>query len=183
MSTIAVHNRSFEPFIQSDIIAKRVADIATQMNIRFEGKNPIFLAVLNGAFIFAADLLRHIDVQSEISFVKIASYEGMQTTGDIKELIGFTEKLTNRHVVILEDIIDTGMSMQHILKQVEAQKPASVSIATLLLKPSSLKVTVKIDYIGFEIESRFVLGYGMDYDGIGRNLPEIYAERIDQITQ
>ena len=179
MSTIAVHNKTFEPFIQSDIIAKRVADIATQINIRFEGKNPIFLAVLNGAFIFAADLLRHIDVQSEISFVKIASYEGMQTTGDIKELIGFTEKLTNRHVVILEDIIDTGMSMQHILKQVEAQKPASVSIATLLLKPSSLKVPVKIDYIGFEIDSRFVLGYGMDYDGIGRNLPEIYAERID----
>lgn len=179
MSTIAVHNRKFEPFIQSDIIAKRVADIATQMNIRFEGKNPLFLAVLNGAFIFAADLLRHIDVQSEISFVKIASYEGMQTTGDIKELIGFTEKLTNRHVVILEDIIDTGMSMQHILKQVEVQKPASVSIATLLLKPSSLKVAVKIDYVGFEIESRFVLGYGMDYDGIGRNLPEIYAERID----
>jgi hypoxanthine phosphoribosyltransferase len=179
MSTITVHNRKFEPFIQSDIIAKRISDIATQMNLRFEGKNPLFLAVLNGAFIFAADLLRHIDVQSEISFVKIASYEGMQTTGDIKELIGFTEKLANRHVVILEDIIDTGMSMQHILKQVEAQKPASVSVTTLLLKPSSLQLPVKIDYIGFEIESRFVLGYGMDYDGIGRNLPEIYAERID----
>jgi len=179
MSTITVHNRKFEPFIQSDIIAKRISDIATQMNLRFEGKNPLFLAVLNGAFIFAADLLRRIDVQSEISFVKIASYEGMQTTGDIKELIGFTEKLANRHVVILEDIIDTGMSMQHILKQVEAQKPASVSVTTLLLKPSSLQLPVKIDYIGFEIESRFVLGYGMDYDGIGRNLPEIYAERID----
>jgi hypoxanthine phosphoribosyltransferase len=179
MSTITVHNRKFEPFIQSDIIAKRISDIATQMNLRFEGKNPLFLAVLNGAFIFAADLLRHIDVQSEISFVKIASYEGMQTTGDIKELIGFTEKLANRHVVRLEDIIDTGMSMQHILKQVEAQKPASVSVTTLLLKPSSLQLPVKIDYIGFEIESRFVLGYGMDYDGIGRNLPEIYAERID----
>lgn len=179
MSTITVHNRIFEPFIQADIIAKRISDIATQMNLHFEGKNPLFLAVLNGAFIFAADLLRHIDVQSEISFVKIASYEGMQTIGDIKELIGFTENLAKRHVVILEDIIDTGMSMQHILKQVEAQKPASVSVATLLLKPSSLQLPVKIDYIGFEIESRFVLGYGMDYDGIGRNLPEIYAERID----
>lgn len=178
MSTMIVHQRNFEPFIDSNTIAQRVQAIAVEINQHYEGKNPLFLAVLNGAFIFAADLLRHIAVQSEISFVKIASYEGTQSSGEIKQLIGFTESLYNRHVIILEDIIDTGLSMLHILEQVNAQHPASVSVATLLLKPASLRVPINVNYTGFEIESRFVLGYGMDYDGIGRNLPHIYAERM-----
>ncbi len=178
MPILKVHEREFEPFIFSDEVALRVQEIAQQISTEYEGKNPLFLAVLNGAFIFAADLLRQISLQSEISFVKIASYEGTQSSGSIKQLIGFTEALEGRHVVILEDIVDTGLSMQHIIEQVKKHQPASVKIATLLLKPTSLKVDLKIDYTGFEIESRFVLGYGMDYDGIGRNLPHIYVERL-----
>lgn len=178
MSVITVHQRQFEPFIFSENVAKRVKEIATEISAEYEGKNPLFLAVLNGAFIFAADLLREISLQSEISFVKIASYEGTASTGSIKQLIGFTESLSGRHVVVLEDIIDTGLSMQHILQQVKQANPASVKVATLLLKPKSLQVVIPIDYVGFEIESRFVLGYGMDYDGLGRNLPHIYVERI-----
>lgn len=177
MSVIKVHNRTFEPFILSDEIAKRVGAIAQQISKEYEGKNPLFLAVLNGAFMFAADLLREITFQSEISFVKISSYSGTQSTEQIRELIGFTEDLNGRHIIIIEDIIDTGLSMQHILQQVHQLNPASVKVATLLVKREAIKVPVQIDYTGFEIESRFVLGYGLDYDGLGRNLCHIYVEK------
>jgi hypoxanthine phosphoribosyltransferase len=177
MATIKVHDRSFEPFILSDEIEKRVKAIASEIIREYEGKNPLFLAVLNGAFILAADLLREIHFQSEISFVKISTYEGTQSTQSVKELIGFTEDLANRHVIIVEDIIDTGFSMTHILKQVNTFKPASIKIATLLLKREALKHPITADYIGFEIEQKFVVGYGLDYDGLGRNLPHIYVEK------
>lgn len=177
MATIKVHDRLFEPFILSDEIEKRVKAIASEIIKEYEGKNPLFLAVLNGAFILAADLLREIHFQSEISFVKISSYEGTQSTEKVKELIGFTESLSGRHVIIVEDIIDTGFSMTHILKQVHSYEPASVKIATLLLKRDALKYPIVADYIGFEIEQKFVVGYGLDYDGLGRNLPHIYVEK------
>jgi hypoxanthine phosphoribosyltransferase len=178
-TTIQVHQRNFEPFILSDAIALRVKAIAQQIGNEYEGKNPLFLAVLNGAFIFAADLLREFSFQSEISFVKISSYSGTQSTEEIKELIGFTENLEGRHIVVVEDIIDTGLSMQHILQQVSNLNPASVKVATLLVKREAVKVPVQIDYVGFEIESKFVLGYGLDYDGLGRNLPHIYVESTE----
>jgi hypoxanthine phosphoribosyltransferase len=177
MGIIKVHDRQFEPFILSDEIEKRVKTIASEIIGEYEGKNPLFLAVLNGAFILAADLLREIHFQSEISFVKISSYQGTQSTETIKELIGFTESLNGRHVIIVEDIIDTGLSMAHILKQVHSFKPASVKVATLLLKRDALKHPIDPDYIGFEIEQKFVVGYGLDYDGLGRNLPHIYVEK------
>lgn len=177
MSVTQVHGRYFEPFILADEIEKRVKHIALQITSEYEGKNPLFLAVLNGAFILAADLLREISFQSEISFVKISTYSGMQSTQEVKELIGFTENLTGRHVIIVEDIIDTGFSMKHVLEQVQGLEPASVKVATLLLKRAALKHAVQIDYIGFEIENKFVLGYGLDYDGLGRNLPHIYVEK------
>jgi hypoxanthine phosphoribosyltransferase len=176
-TTIQVHHRDFEPFILSDAIAARIRAIAGEISQEYEGKNPLFLAVLNGAFIFAADLLREIGFQSEISFVKIASYSGTKSTGQIRELIGFTENLEGRHIIIVEDIIDTGLSMQHILHQVSTFSPASVRVASLLVKRKALKVEVQMDYIGFEIENKFVLGYGLDYDGLGRNLPHIYVEK------
>jgi hypoxanthine phosphoribosyltransferase len=178
MATITIHDRHFEPFLLSDEINHRVQSIAKEMSSEYEGKNPLFLAVLNGAFILAADLLRHINFQSEISFVKVSSYSGTQSTGAVKELIGFTETLQNRHVIIIEDVIDTGFSMTHILKQVESFKPASIKIATLLFKREALKYPVTVDYIGFEIEQKFVVGYGLDYNGLGRNLPHIYVEKI-----
>lgn len=177
MSPIKVHQRTFEPFILSDEISKRVKKIAEEVSNEYEGKNPLFLAVLNGAFIFAADLLREITFQSEISFVKVSSYAGTQSTGEIKELIGFTEDLEGRHIIVVEDIIDTGLSMQHILQQLHSLQPASVKVATLLVKREAMKVPVQVDYVGFEIESRFVLGYGLDYDGLGRNLCHIYVEK------
>ncbi len=177
MATIKVHDRFFEPFILSDEIENRVKQIASSIGKEYEGKNPLFLAVLNGAFILAADLLREINFQSEISFVKIASYQGTQSTETVKELIGFTENLNGRHVIIVEDIIDTGLSMHHILKQVHSYQPASVKIATLLLKREALQYPIEADYIGFDIEQKFVLGYGLDYDGLGRNLPHIFVEK------
>jgi hypoxanthine phosphoribosyltransferase len=177
MAIIKVHDRFFEPFILSDEIEKRVKLIAKEISKEYEYKNPLFLAVLNGAFMLAADLLREIQFQSEISFVKISSYQGTKSTDSIKELIGFTESLTNREVIIIEDIVDTGLSMKHILEQVHALKPASVKVVTLLLKKAALKHPVQTDYIGFEIENKFVVGYGLDYDGVGRNLPHIYVEK------
>jgi hypoxanthine phosphoribosyltransferase len=177
MSTIQIHDRFFEPFILSDEIEKRVELIAMEISKEYEGKNPLFLAVLNGAFILAADLLREIQFQSEISFVKISSYQGTRSTDTVKELIGFTESLKERHVIIIEDIIDTGLSMKHILEQVHSYKPASIKVATLLFKKSALKHPVQIDYVGFEIENKFVVGYGLDYDGVGRNFPHIYVEK------
>ncbi|MES2779402.1 MAG: hypoxanthine phosphoribosyltransferase [Bacteroidota bacterium] len=177
MPLIKIHDRFFEPFILSDEIEKRVKLIASEISKEYEGKNPLFLAVLNGAFILAADLLREIHFQSEISFVKISSYQGMQSSHTIKELIGFTENLQNRHVIIIEDIIDTGLSMKHILEQVQSHRPASIKVATLLLKKAALKYSVQTDYIGFEIENKFVVGYGLDYDGVGRNFPHIYVEK------
>ena len=176
MSIIKVHDRNFEPFIPANQIEERVSVIAQQITQEYEGKNPLFLAVLNGAFILAADLFRKISFQSEISFAKISSYSGTSTTETIKQLIGFSESIEGRHIIIVEDIIDTGLSMQHVLKQVYAHKPASVKVLTLLLKPKALKVQLVPDYVGFEIEPKFVLGYGLDYDGLGRNLPDIYAE-------
>lgn len=176
MSIIKVQDRNFEPFIPAKQIEDRINVIAQQITQEYEGKNPLFLAVLNGAFILAADLFRKITFQSEISFTKISSYSGTSTTETIKQLIGFSEAIEGRHIIILEDIIDTGLSMQHVLKQVYAHQPASVKVLTLLFKPKSLKVDIAPHYVGFEIEPKFVLGYGLDYDGLGRNLPDIYVE-------
>ncbi len=176
MSIIKVHDRNFEPFISAKQIEARISAIAQEITQEYDGKNPLFLAVLNGAFILAADLFRKINFQSEISFAKISSYSGTSTTENIKQLIGFSEAIAGRHIIIIEDIIDTGLSMQHVLKQVDDQNPASVKVLTLLFKPKSLKVAITPDYVGFEIEPKFVLGYGLDYDGLGRNLPDIYAE-------
>lgn len=178
MSIIKVHDRNFEPFITAHAIDARVTEIAKHITAEYADKNPLFLAVLNGAFVLAADLFRKVSFQSEISFAKVASYSGTQSTESVKELIGFTEKIKGRHIIIIEDIIDTGLSMQHILAQVNKQEPASVKVMTLLFKPKALKVSIQPDYIGFEIEPKFVLGYGLDYDGLGRNLPDIYAEVI-----
>ena len=170
-----VNHILFDIFIPAEQIKQQVKTIGKALNRDYEGKRPLFLAVLNGAFIFAADLMREVTIQSEISFVKIASYSGTQSTETIKELIGFSETLENRHIIVIEDIIDTGLSMKHILEQLALLKPASVAVVTLLLKKEALKHHVQVDYVGFEIANKFVLGYGLDFDGLGRNLPDIYV--------
>jgi len=151
-----------------------INNIAIEMSKDLDGLNPLFLVILNGSFIFAADLVRKLTFECETSFVKLASYEGTYSTTDVKQLIGLNQDIEGRHIVILEDIIDTGITMTSLLEQMEWRKPASVSIATLLFKPNAFIKEFRIDYIGLEIPNDFIVGFGLDYDGQGRNLPDIY---------
>ena len=146
------------------------------MNAELVGKNPLFVCILNGSFMFAAELFKRIDlVEAEISFVKLASYEGDKTTGKVKQLIGLNENIEGRTIVILEDIVDTGITIENILVQLDKLNPHEVKIATLLLKPDALQKDVQLDYTGLEIPNNFIVGYGLDYDGHGRNLIDIYT--------
>jgi hypoxanthine phosphoribosyltransferase len=176
MAIINIHNKKFEPFILKQQIQKRIEDLAAEITAEFSAKKPLFIAVLNGSFMFAADLFKHIAFESEISFIKIASYHGMQSSQKVNQLIGLTEDISNRHIIIIEDIIDTGLTMKHILAELQSKQPQSVSVVSLLVKPSAIQFPLPIHYTGFEIDNQFVLGYGLDYDGLGRNLPEIYIE-------
>jgi hypoxanthine phosphoribosyltransferase len=174
MQTVQVKDKIFRVSITAGDLQKAVEGIAYQINRDMAGKNPIFLVVLNGAFIFAADLYRRINIPSEISFVKLASYSGTQSTSDIKELIGLNEKLKGRTIVILEDIIDTGTTMQYLMQKLEYLGVEKVYLAALLFKPNAFRESFRIDYLGMEIPNDFIVGYGLDYDGFGRNYPDIY---------
>ena len=174
MKSIKVHNKEFSKFIDSVEIEKATSQIAENINRDLEGKNPLFLVVLNGAFMFASDLLKKITIPCEISFVKLSSYIGTQTTSAVRELIGLDEILHNRTVVIIEDIIDTGITMGVTTEKLKHLEAAEVYIATLLFKPDAFKMNYDIDYIGIKIPNDFIVGYGLDYDGHGRNYPDIY---------
>ena len=175
MSTIKVKDKEFAVSIPEEKILKEVDRIAAQINKDLEGKNPLFLAVLNGSFVFAADLFRRINIPAEISFVKLASYEGTASTGVIKEVIGLSENIAGRTVVVVEDIIDTGKTMQKLLENLGTRSPEAIHVCTLLLKPDKLKVDLDVDYVALEIPNDFIVGYGLDYDGYGRNLKDIYT--------
>ena len=172
--TITHRDHTFEPYISADQIHARNVALGRAIGKDYEGKNPLLLGILNGAFLFAADLMRAITTPSEISFVKYASYHGMSSSGDMKELMGINESLEGRHVIIVEDIVDTGVTMSMLLEEVQSHKPASVAIASCLLKPEALQKPISIQYLGFEIPNDFVIGYGLDFDGFGRYLPDIY---------
>lgn len=174
MKTIVVKDKEFKLSIKAGEINEAVERIAFQLNHDLKGKNPVFLVVLNGAFIFAADLYRKINIESEISFVKLASYSGTETTSEVKELIGLNEKLRGRTVVILEDIIDTGTTMQYLISKLNYIGASEVLLAALLFKPSAFREDFRIDYLGMEIPNDFIVGYGLDYDGFGRNYADIY---------
>lgn len=174
MKTIQVGDKKFSIYIKSKEIEHAVEKIANQINIDLKGKNPLFLVVLNGAFVFAADLLKKISIPCEISFVKLSSYVGTQSTSVIRELIGLDEVVSGRTVVILEDIIDTGLTMGATRDKLKKLEAKDVRIATLLFKPQAFKMNYHIDYIGIEIPNDFIVGYGLDYNGYGRNFPEIY---------
>jgi hypoxanthine phosphoribosyltransferase len=174
MAVIRVKDKEFEPFIPAFEIEKVVQQMADRINTDFEGKNPLFLAVLNGSFVFAADLLRKISIPCNISFVKFSSYAGTSTTAEVKELIGLSENIKGRHVIIVEDIIDTGLTMDLILTNLSKLNPAGLKIACFCHKPEAFRKSFKIDYIGMSIPDKFIVGYGLDYDGFGRNLPDIY---------
>jgi hypoxanthine phosphoribosyltransferase len=172
---IEIDDKHFELLFEYEQIKKRIRLLAIQLNIDFEDKIPVFLGVLNGSFIFLADLIKEIDISSEVTFVKVSSYEGDKSSGKIKEEIGLQMSLKDRDVIIVEDIVDSGKTLEYLLKMVEKQMPASVNVCSLLLKPNSLKVELdEITYVGFEIPDEFVVGYGLDYKGLGRNLKDIY---------
>ena len=175
MSTIQIKDRLFKPYIDRSSIDSAVKRLAAQMNKDLAGKRPLFLCVLNGAFMFAADLFREINVDAEITFIRMKSYEGTQSTGIIKQIYGLQEDIKDRTVVIVEDIVDTGFTMQNLKKQLEEKIPKEIKVATLLFKPDSLQCDVKLDYVAFEIPKAFIVGYGLDYDELGRNLKDIYV--------
>ncbi len=175
MSTVKIKDKTFEVSLPEAQIKARIKELAQQMSRDLEGKNPLFLGVLNGAFIFAADLMREMTIPCEISFVKLASYQGTTSTGSIKEVIGINEDLSGRTVVIVEDIVESGLTIKRMMEQLGTRNPASVQVCTLFFKPDRLKEDLKLDYVAFEIPNDFILGYGLDYDQQGRGLKDIYT--------
>jgi hypoxanthine phosphoribosyltransferase len=171
---ISVLDKEFGIFIESGKIQKAIEKLALRMNEDLKGKDVIFLGILNGSFMFAADLYKRIDVPSQISFLKLASYQGTSSSGNVKRLIGINEDLYGKTVVVLEDIVDTGITIENIIKQLRGYEPAEIKLATLLFKPAAMQSSVELDYIGLEIPNDFIIGYGLDYDGFGRNLADIY---------
>jgi len=175
MKEISILDKKFREYLTEKVIQKRIRELAMQVNKDLAGKEVVFLGILNGAFLFAADLFRHISFPARISFVKLASYEGTSSSGSIKELIGWNEDIKNKTIVIVEDIVDTGNTLERIMGELVIRKVAEVRIAAMLLKPAAYTKDIHLDYVGFEIPNDFVIGFGLDYDGYGRNLPSVYA--------
>lgn len=175
MHKIKVEDKEFEIFLENDTLNKRIRLLGIQMNVDYEDKCPLFIGVLNGSFLFMADLIKEINVPCEVAFMRVASYEGASSSGNVKELIGLPDNIEGRDIVIVEDIVDTGLTLTHIIKTINEKNPASVKVASLLLKPGALKYEIEaLEYVGFEIPNEFVVGYGLDYNGLGRNLTDIY---------
>lgn len=175
MDIIQVKDKQFKLFLSEEQILKEVSRVASEINRDFAGKEPLFLSILNGSFMFASDLMKSINISCEISFVKMASYEGTSSMGIIKEVIGLTESIKDRHVIIMEDIVDTGLTMKQTVEALSSQQPASLSICTLLCKPGKLQVDLDLKYVAWNIPDDFIVGYGLDYDGFGRNTRDIYS--------
>jgi len=174
METIQVKDREFEVFLRDEDIQKEVKRVAGEISRDYEGKVPLFLCILNGAFMFAADLLKNVTIPCNVSFVKVASYQGTDTTGKVKELMGLQESVDGRHVIIVEDIVDTGYTMRDVLDSLKEKNAASVQVCALLCKPDKLKVDINLKYLAMNIPNGFIVGYGLDYDGFGRNSRDIY---------
>ena len=175
MKEISVLDKTFKRFKNVEEINTSIKVIAEKINEDYEGKTPLFLGVLNGCFLFAADLLREITLDCEVSFVKVASYKGMKSTGEVNQLIGLDRSLEGRDVIIVEDIVDTGNTIENIVELLTKAGCNSIKIATFLLKPEAYKKSIKVDYVVMEIANKFVVGYGLDYDGFGRNVKELYV--------
>jgi hypoxanthine phosphoribosyltransferase len=175
MKEIRILDKTFREFITEEAIHMRVGELAKQINKDLAGKDVVFLGILNGAFLFAADLFRQIELEARISFIKLASYQGTASQGSIKELIGWNEDIKNKTIVVIEDIVDTGNTLERIVDELVIRKAAEIHISALLYKPDAYKKTIPLRYIGFEIPNDFVIGFGLDYDGYGRNLPSVYT--------
>ncbi|MBR1631602.1 MAG: hypoxanthine phosphoribosyltransferase [Paludibacteraceae bacterium] len=175
MKSIRILDRTFCPFIDSEEIQRAVCRVADEINHDLEGQDPLFVSILNGSFMFAADLMKHVSIPCEITFWKLSSYSGTSSTGQINEQMPLLQSVRDRNVVIVEDIVDTGYTMQHILEAMQREGARSVRICTFFQKPEALKVKdLKVDYVAIKIPNAFIVGYGLDYDGYGRNLPDVY---------
>jgi len=174
MNYITVHDKTFETFISESEINRKVGEIGQAITSDYKGKTPILIGMLNGAFIFCSDLLRSIEIPCEVTFVRFSSYKGTKSTGKVNEILTLQENIEGRDIIIVEDIIDSGLTMQHTLNYFGSLKPNSIAIASLLLKPDCLKCEVNVKYLGFEIPEKFVVGYGLDYAGLGRSFKDIY---------
>lgn len=180
MNQVTYQGLTFVPYITAERIQARIAELGRQLTDEYRGRNPLFICVLNGAFPFAADLFRQIETDAEITFVRLKSYEGMSSTGTVKQVMGLTEEIKDRPVIIIEDIVDTGRTIQGMLEYLKGFSPASVKVATLLFKPESLVCGSDPDYVGFSIPSKFIIGFGLDIDGMARNLPAIYVLKEEE---
>jgi hypoxanthine phosphoribosyltransferase len=174
MSVVKVHDKSFETYLDEAKILQRIKELATDISKDYAGKRPYFIAILNGSFMFAADLFKQLDIEAELCFIKLASYKGMKSSGNVVTSIGLDDDLFGKDVIIVEDIVDTGKTLHNFLPKLEHQQPNSLKIATLLHKFEATEYPLQLDYVGFKIPNKFVVGYGLDYDGLGRNLKEIY---------
>lgn len=176
MNNIQIADKEFEIFLEHENINKRTRLLGIQINVDYEDRCPVFIGVLNGSMLFIADLLKELDISCEVEFIKMSSYEGgLESTGTVKEIFGLPKDLHNRDVIIVEDIVDTGRTIKHIIEQLQAQDPASIKVCSLLFKPTALLEPIKeLEYVGFEIPNEFVVGFGLDYNGLGRNLKDIY---------
>jgi hypoxanthine phosphoribosyltransferase len=174
---IKVEDLYFEKYIENQEVISKTVEIANQINFDYVDKKPIFISVLNGSFMFAAELFKNLNIPCEICFVKVSSYVDLASTGTVKELIGLNQDIENRHVIIIEDIVDTGRTLHFLIDKMLQNKPLSIASATLLHKPAATIVKNRIEYIGFEIDNLFVLGFGLDYNGFGRNLDSIYVKK------
>lgn len=175
MKQVTYNGLTFEPYIKREKIQARIEELGKELTAEFAGKRPLLVCVLNGAFPFASELFMNLDTDAEIAFIRLKSYEGTSSTGTVKEVMGLTENAEGRPVILVEDIIDTGQTIKRLVDTLEAKKPASIKIATLLFKPESLQCDVKPDYVGFAIPPKFIIGYGLDLDGLARNLRDIYV--------
>lgn len=170
---LTIKDKTFIPFISAETIQARIQELANQINQEYADKQPLIVVVLNGAFVFAADLVKHLTIPCEITFIRVASYAATESSGQLKQILGLNDDIAGRDLILVEDIVDTGLTICEVCSQLQAKSPASIAIATLLFKPTALKKPLDLHYVGFEIENRFVLGYGLDYDGLGRNTPDI----------
>ncbi|MBD2721812.1 MULTISPECIES: phosphoribosyltransferase [Hymenobacter] len=174
-SQITIHNKAFRPYLSAAQLDEAVTELAARLSAEYAGRQPLFVVVLTGGFMFASDLLKKYTGECEIVFIRVASYEGTESSGLVQEILGLREEVQGRDLIIVEDIVDTGTTMHHLLPTLLAKGPASVEIAALFFKPASLRHELTVRYVAREIPNDFVVGYGLDYDGLGRNLPDVYV--------
>ncbi|MFY0593423.1 MAG: hypoxanthine phosphoribosyltransferase [Roseivirga sp.] len=178
---MTVHDKTFQLFLSETEIQTAINRIGQQITVDYKGRTPLFIGVLNGAFMFCSDLMKAVDVSCEITFVRLSSYTGTKSTGEVRTIMSLQEEVAGRDIILVEDIVDTGLTMQKALKYFHTLNPNSVEIASLLVKPDALQCELDVKYRGFDIPEKFVVGYGLDYDGYGRNFKDIYQLKLDQV--